>query len=56
MDNRRAEYILKIKAANEQLKTAGVIHRRDLVKHIERMEKELHIYDQFQLKRKNESC
>ena len=37
-----------IKAAKAQLATAGTIHRRDLYKHIKRMERELRDYDRFQ--------
>jgi len=37
-----------IRAAKEQLKTAGPHHRRDLLKHIHRMQKELLIYDKYQ--------
>jgi len=33
-----------IRAAKQELKTAGPHHRRDLLKHIHRMEKELRIY------------
>lgn len=38
----------RIYAAKQELKTAGPIHRRDLLKHIHRMEKELLIYDRYQ--------
>ena len=31
----------KIYAAKEELKTAGTIHRRDLIKHIRRLESEI---------------
>lgn len=41
------EYKSKIKAAKAELKTAGPFHRRDLLKHIHRMEKELKIYDSY---------
>lgn len=37
-----------IRIAKEQLKTAGPHHRRDLLKHIHRMQKELLIYDKYQ--------
>lgn len=43
----RVIYVQKIKDAKEELKTAGAIHRRDLHKHIKRMERELRDYDRF---------
>lgn len=36
-----AEYRAKLYAAREELKHAGPIHRRDLLKHIHRMEKKI---------------
>lgn len=44
----REQLILKIAVAKEELKAAGIIHSRDLRKHIHRMEKELRDYDYFQ--------
>ena len=44
----RNELIDRITKEKEALKTAGVIHRRDLYKHIKRMERELRDYDRFQ--------
>ena len=44
----REEHKVAIRAAKEQLKTAGPHHRRDLLKHIHRMQKELMIYDKYQ--------
>ena len=44
----RIELIGKIRAARDEIKTAGCVHRRDLHKHIKRMERELHDYDRFQ--------
>lgn len=41
----RAELIQKLTAAKQELKSAGPIHRRDLRKHIRRLEKELRTYD-----------
>lgn len=40
--------IAAIRTAKEELKTAGRYHKRDLLKHIHRMEKELRDYDRFQ--------
>ena len=37
----------KIRKAEEELKTAGPIHRRDLHKHIKRMRRELIIYARY---------
>ena len=47
VDRIREEYAAKLNAAREELKTAGPIHRRDLIKHIRRMEHELRDYDRF---------
>ena len=44
----REEQKARIYAAKQELKTAGPHHRRDLLKHIHRMEKELLIYDRYQ--------
>ena len=38
----------KLTLARVDLKTAGPIHRRDLKKHIHRMERELRDYNRFQ--------
>lgn len=43
----REEHLQKIREAKEQLKTAGPYHRRDLLKYIHRMQKELKIYDRY---------
>lgn len=40
--------VQKIAQAKVELKTAGKYHRRDLQKHIVRMERELRDYDRFQ--------
>ena len=44
----RSELIHKIITAEEQLSKAGKIHRRDLLKHISRMKRELNTYDYYQ--------
>lgn len=44
----RDQHKAAIRAAKEELKTAGPHHRRDLLKHIHRMQKELLIYDKYQ--------
>lgn len=44
----RDQHKAAIRAAKEELKTAGPHHRRDLLKHIHRMQKELMIYDKYQ--------
>ena len=41
----RDELIQKIDAAKREMERAGPIHRRDLAKHIRRMEKELRFFD-----------
>lgn len=43
----RSELMQKIIMAEEQLPKAGKIHRRDLLKHIKRMQRELRDYDRF---------
>ena len=43
----RADYIEKIRTAKADLKTAGVIHKKDLLRYIRRLEKELRIYDRY---------
>lgn len=45
---KRNELVEKIRAAKAEAKTAGAIHKRDLNKHIKRMERELRDYDRFQ--------
>ena len=44
----RDELVEKIETAKAALMFAGTIHRRDLQKHIRRMERELRDYDRFQ--------
>ena len=41
----RDELIQKIDAAKREMERAGPIHRRDLAKHIRRMENELRFFD-----------
>ena len=43
----RNDLVEKIQKARAEVKTAGAIHRRDLHKHIKRMERELRDYDRF---------
>ena len=43
----RAAYAADIACAKEDARKAGPIHKRDLMKHIRRMEKELRDYDRF---------
>ena len=45
MPDAREEHKAAIRAAKQELKTAGPYHRRDLMKHIHRMQKDLRIYD-----------
>lgn len=44
----RSELVQAIITAEEQLPKAGKIHRRDLLKHISRMKRELKTYDYYQ--------
>ena len=48
-DRIREEYVAKLNAARQELETAGIFHRRDLTKHIRRMERELRDYDRFHI-------
>lgn len=43
----REELVDRIETAKQALLFAGAIHRRDLLKHIKRMERELRDYDRF---------
>ena len=43
----RMELKEKIRKAQEELKTAGPIHSRDLQKHIRRMRNQLRIFDRY---------
>ena len=43
----RMEIKEKIRKAEEELKTAGPIHSRDLQKHIKRMKNQLRIFDRY---------
>ena len=45
--NQREILVRKIRQVKADLKTAGIIHRRDLQKHIRRIECELRDYDRF---------
>lgn len=48
MDTARQNHVLKLEQAKRELETAGPIHRKDLIRSIRRMEKELIIYDRYQ--------
>ena len=43
----KAELISKIESRREEIKTAGAIHRRDLIKNLRRLQKELQDYERF---------
>ena len=43
----RTKHALKISEAKEALKTAGPIHRRDLQRQINRLRKDVQIYDRY---------
>lgn len=45
--NARERHLEKIRRAEEELRRAGPVHRRDLKKHIGRMYKALEIYDSY---------
>lgn len=44
----RAELVERIRQAKAEAACAGPIHRRDMLKHIRRLERELRDYDRFQ--------
>lgn len=46
----RETLVQQISKAREEMKTAGPIHRRDLQKHIKRMETQLKVYDRYRRK------
>ena len=46
-DRIREEYVAKLNDARQELETAGMFHRRDLTRHIRRMEREIRDYDRF---------
>nr|DAQ03032.1 MAG TPA: hypothetical protein [Caudoviricetes sp.] len=48
----RDELVQKITSAKAALPKAGSIHKRDLGKHIHRLEKELRMYDFYQAQAK----
>lgn len=43
----RAELQDKIRKTREEMKTAGPVHRRDLGRHLRRLEAQLKQYDRF---------
>ena len=45
--SQRDRFLEEIKAVEEQIKTAGPIHRRDLIRQIKRMKRELRTYDRY---------
>ena len=49
--NAKQRHKAEIRRLEQELQTAGPIHRKDLQKHINRMKKELKIYD-FYTRRK----
>ena len=50
MGSAREQHLEKLRLAKEEVKTAGTIHKRDLIRQIKRMEKELRIYDWYHAK------
>ena len=50
MDDARKRHLDAIRAAEKELKSAGPIHHKDLQKHINRMKKDLKIYDFYHRK------
>ena len=56
MTDRVGEQKQKIRAAQEELMTAGPVHARDLRRRIARLKKELKIYIAYQAKAKEGSA
>ena len=52
----RSELVEEIRKKREEAKRTGPIHRRDLWKHIHRMERELRNYDRFQEEAMQRRC
>lgn len=51
MPDARERHITEIRRLEQELHSAGPIHRKDLQKHINRLKKELKIYDFYMRKR-----
>ena len=47
MADARAEAVEKIRRARAEMQTSGPIHRRDLQRQINRLQKELRCYDRY---------
>lgn len=47
----RDQLVEKIRRAKREMKTAGPIHKRDLGKHLKRMQTQLRQYDAYQARR-----
>ena len=45
---KREEHLAAMQTVKDQLKTAGPCHRRDLLRQLHRMEKDLKEYDRYQ--------
>lgn len=43
----RDELVKKIQQTQKELQTAGTIHRKDLGRHLRRLQRELRTYDHF---------
>lgn len=46
--SQRERHVALIKAAEDEMKNAGPMHRKDLQRHIIRMKRELRQYDRYQ--------
>ncbi len=51
--SQRERHLALIKAAEEEMKTAGPIHKKDLRRYIIRMKRELRQYDRWQAEAKH---
>ena len=51
--SQRERHVALFRAAEDELKTAGPIHRKDLQRYIVRMKRELRQYDKYQESARN---
>lgn len=47
MDKQRDAHVARIKAVQEEMNTAGAIHKRDLRRQLARLQRELLAYDRY---------
>ena len=47
MSDARERHIAKMEEVKQEIRNAGVIHRKDLQRHLRRLERELRDYDKY---------